>query len=49
MLWPILLTTYAAAAALYLAVALAYIGWRFWLQRKDPPVTAQDSEVPAQR
>jgi hypothetical protein len=34
MLWPILLKTYAAAAALYLAVTVGYVTWRLWLRKK---------------
>jgi hypothetical protein len=45
MLWPILLKTYAAAAALYLAVTVAYIGWRFWLHKKAPPSSAEEREL----
>jgi hypothetical protein len=36
MFWPILLKTYAAAAALYLAVTVGYVAWRLWLRKKTP-------------
>jgi len=42
MLWPILLKTYAAAAALYLAVTLGYVSWRFWLRKKSPQTSGEE-------
>lgn len=35
MLWPILLKTYLAAAALYLAVTVGYVTWQVWLRKKS--------------
>ena len=35
MLWIILLKTYVAAAALYLAVTVSYVVWRMWLRKKE--------------
>ncbi len=42
MLWPILLKTYAAAAALYLAVTAIYICWRIWLRKKEPQTRSEE-------
>ena len=41
MLWPILLKTYASAAALYLAVTLGYVAWRLWLRKKTPQTSGE--------
>jgi len=42
MLWPILLKTYAAAAALYFAVTVGYVAWRLWLRKKATPSSGDD-------
>jgi hypothetical protein len=41
MLWPILLKTYLAAAALYLAVTVSYVAWRIWLRKKAPQTSGE--------
>lgn len=41
MLWLILLKTYLAAAALYLAVTVGYVAWRIWLRKKTPQPTGE--------
>jgi hypothetical protein len=42
MLWLILLKTYAAAAALYLAVTVGYVAWRLWLRKKTPQTSGEE-------
>ena len=42
MLWPILLKTYAAAAALYFAVTVGYVAWQLWLRKKASQSTGED-------
>ena len=42
MLWPILLKTYASAAALYFAVTVGYVAWRLWLRKKATPTSGED-------
>lgn len=44
MLWPILLKTYAAAAALYCAVTVGYVAWRLWLRKKATPSSGKIAE-----
>ena len=42
MLWPILLKSYAAAAALYFAVTVGYVAWRLWLRKKTSQTTIEE-------
>ena len=42
MLWPILLKTYVAGAALYVAVTVGYVAWRLRLRKKATPTRADN-------
>jgi hypothetical protein len=45
MLWLIFLKTYAAVAALYLAVTAGYVTWRLWQSKKAPRKRGDEREL----